>query len=572
MIDPGVTLSAVLALEPGASGTAALIGNGGAFILGEATTLAVGNALGAVSASLFAADSLVNHGLISVNGDGASLDVVVDLGAITGQAAGPAPRFDNFGTISVSQGGSLTISGTEFGNAGSIMLDGGILDVAGGNVVDTGYVQLEHAAYAQFSDGVEFQNFDFGIGGGTISLADPWIGPGVTLANFGAGDEIVVTGQQAVHLETSMNAVTLINSSGTVEGTLSLAAPLAPGLHFAMVKAATGSAIIAEATTPASDPPCFASGTGILTPCGYRPVETLAAGGKVVTASGSVATVIWVGLRRLDIAMHPRPDAVRPIRILPGALDNAVPRRMLRLSPDHALFLDGVLIPVKHLVNGATILREDECQTVTYHHIELARHQLVLAEGAPCETYLDTGNRASFANAPVRFSRSKCWDADAYAPLCTSGPMLRAARQRLLDRALSLGFRCRIMNRVLIQIGGRAVEGLGPVLHQRYLLPRRHDGQVSIHSPWFVPAEFDASSADGRRLGIALSAVTFERRSHPVESLILAGFHLRAPGDASLWTNGIGKIMVPDQARSLTLHINALPRAWAAPPQAWRRV
>ncbi len=355
-VDPGVTLSAALALEPGGSGSAALIGNGGAITLGDQATLSVGNAFGAISADLFAADSLVNHGLISVQGNGAALDVVVDLGAITGQADGPAPRFSNQGTISVGQGGLLEVSGTEFGNAGRIALDGGALEVAGGDIVDQGYVQLEHAAQARFSDGVEFQSFEFGSGGGTISLADPWLGPGVTLGNFGAGDEIDLTAQPNSRLNAGANALTLLNSAGIEEGRFNLASPLAPGLHFAMVTAATGSAIIAEA-----DPPCFTAGTGILTPGGYRAVESLMAGDLVATASGGVAAVVWTGRRHVEFGRHQRP-AMRPIRILPGALGIGMPRRTLRLSPDHALFLGGALIPVKHLVNGATILREADCQ------------------------------------------------------------------------------------------------------------------------------------------------------------------------------------------------------------------
>ena len=35
-----------------------------------------------------------------------------------------------------------------------------------------------------------------------------------------------------------------------------------------------------------------------------------------------------------------------------------MPRRDVRLSPDHAVFVNGVLIPVKLLANGVTILEE----------------------------------------------------------------------------------------------------------------------------------------------------------------------------------------------------------------------
>jgi hypothetical protein len=35
---------------------------------------------------------------------------------------------------------------------------------------------------------------------------------------------------------------------------------------------------------------------------------------------------------------------------------------------------------------------------VTYYHVELAAHDVILAEGLLCESYLDTGNRAAFVN------------------------------------------------------------------------------------------------------------------------------------------------------------------------------
>jgi hypothetical protein len=79
------------------------------------------------------------------------------------------------------------------------------------------------------------------------------------------------------------------------------------------------------------------------------------------------------------------------------------PRRDLFLSPDHAVFVDGALIPVRYLANGATIVQERRDQ-VSYWHVELDRHAVILAEGLACESYLDTGNRASFTGARHRES------------------------------------------------------------------------------------------------------------------------------------------------------------------------
>ncbi len=60
--------------------------------------------------------------------------------------------------------------------------------------------------------------------------------------------------------------------------------------------------------------------------------------------------------------------------------------------------MDGTLIPVRYLINDATIVQE-AADSVTYWHVELARHEVLLAEGLACESYLDTGNRAAMTDS-----------------------------------------------------------------------------------------------------------------------------------------------------------------------------
>ena len=101
--------------------------------------------------------------------------------------------------------------------------------------------------------------------------------------------------------------------------------------------------------------PCFAAGTRIRTPSGETEVEALQSGDTVLTATGAERRVVWVGHRTLDLARHPHPELVGPVRIAAGALANGVPARDLVVSPDHALFLDGVLVQAKDLVDGTMI-------------------------------------------------------------------------------------------------------------------------------------------------------------------------------------------------------------------------
>jgi len=79
-----------------------------------------------------------------------------------------------------------------------------------------------------------------------------------------------------------------------------------------------------------------------------------------------------------------------PIRISRHAIDEHTPHTDLYLSPEHALFLNGVLMPVKELVNGISIVPAlpADLDKIEYFHILLDTHEVVLAEGVPAETCL----------------------------------------------------------------------------------------------------------------------------------------------------------------------------------------
>ena len=149
-----------------------------------------------------------------------------------------------------------------------------------------------------------------------------------------------------------------------------------------------------------NDAPCFAAGTRIRAEHGDVAVEDLLAGDLILTHDGRLRPIVWTGRRHIDLTRHPHPERARPVRIRAGAIAQGVPVRDLLVSPDHALFLDGVLIPARLLVNGHSIAVETTRRHVTYHHIELASYDVILAEGLPAESYLDTGDRASSPAVP----------------------------------------------------------------------------------------------------------------------------------------------------------------------------
>jgi len=191
---------------------------------------------------------------------------------------------------------------------------------------------------------------------------------------------------------------------------------------------------------------CFAAGTRILAETGEVEVEQLKAGDTVITVRKKgprSRRVIWTGRRSIDIARHPRPDDVRPIRIFAGAFAPGVPERDLVLSPRHAIYVGGHLFKAHALINGATVIQERLTRFVTYHHIELDEHDIVMAEGLPAESYLDTGRRNAFEGEGSLLLHPDFKTQDYVtlcAPLIRNGDRLMKLRQHLLHRALALGF------------------------------------------------------------------------------------------------------------------------------------
>ncbi|HET6305560.1 MAG TPA: Hint domain-containing protein, partial [Rhodopila sp.] len=191
-------------------------------------------------------------------------------------------------------------------------------------------------------------------------------------------------------------------------------------------------------------------GTRITTPRGSVAVERLREGDTVLTVSGKRQKITWIGRRTLDCRRHVAPERVMPVRIAPHAFGENRPQRALLLSPDHSVFVEDVLIPAKHLVNGTTVTRVDVA-SVTYYHVELPRHDVVLAEGLPAETYLETGARCAFENgggalqlhadfAPDEERVGMVWQNFGYAPLIGRDGQLDRVRARLALQAAMLGY------------------------------------------------------------------------------------------------------------------------------------
>ena len=328
----------------------------------------------------------------------------------------------------------------------------------GGNATVTGNV-IQQGPASQNYKIIAYGEEEISNGGSQV----PNPGTSVTLSDNTILNEINSTKASAVW-NTTTNDVTFSNNQvyGLGPGQLVVGGPGSiSGTQFLATEP------VLDTSSPwsgSAQPPgvtCFASGTRIATAHGEVAVEHLREGDLVATAANGLRPVRWIGTRGVDCRRHPAPEKVWPVRVLAGAFAPNQPQRDLRLSPEHAVFTGEGLIPIRCLVNGATIVRE-QVESVTYWHVELAVHDVIIAEGLACESYLDCGNRDCFANGGVflalhpDFAR-RSWEADACAPLYLAGPAVAAVRTALRARAGSLGYRRSADPDLRLAIDGRVL-------------------------------------------------------------------------------------------------------------------
>ncbi len=324
---------------------------------------------------------------------------------------------------------------------------------------------------------------------------------------------------------------------------------------------------------------CFAGGTHILTARGEVAVERLSEGDMVVTVSDGrqvLRPVRWLGERRIDIAAHPRPVTVAPIRFRRGAFAPGVPKRDLLLSPDHCLFIDAKLIPAKLLVNGMTIAQDRAARSVHYYHVELERHAVLLAEDMPVESYLDTGNRAFFANAGLALvlhpefhvnAGLKCWEEDACAPLAVSPAALEPVWRRVAERAERLGYAppCHETTDdpgLYLTVDGRALRAVAAD-HGRYVFAVPAGSSVRLVSRAVIPSDVFPWLDDFRSLGVAISRIVLRTADDevaiPVDHPSLTrGWHAAEREGARMWrwTDGNAELPTGQWSGGVTLELH----------------
>jgi hypothetical protein len=326
--------------------------------------------------------------------------------------------------------------------------------------------------------------------------------------------------------------------------------------------------------------PCFLAGTRIGTPTGEARVEELAVGQRVVTLAGKARPIAWIGHRQLDLLRHPAPEQAQPILIRGHAFSTNVPRHDLQLSPDHAVLIDGKLVPIRLLINGASIQRSIGLEVVTYYHIELDTHDIVLAENLPAETYLDTGNRGLFANSdkplvlhpdPTSGIDYPTREAGSCAPFVWDEASVRPIWQRLADRAAALGLpvlqrattteaNLRIRSGDGERNDGKPINADSDVV---IFMLRRGAERVRLLSRAQPPTEARPWLEDRRKLGVRVKRIVLrggnELREIPMDhpGLTKGWWDIERDGQVmSRWTDGDAVLPLPEIAGHVMLEIH----------------
>ena len=202
--------------------------------------------------------------------------------------------------------------------------------------------------------------------------------------------------------------------------------------------ASEGTAATPASTTLTADgTPCYCRGTLILTDQGEVAVEDLRIGDRLLTRTGP-KPILWIGRRRYPGRFASNNRTVLPVLLKAGAIADGVPRRDLYVSPNHAMFLDGLLVPALSLVNGLSIVQVPTAVVIEYFDLELASHDIISAEGALSETFVDDNSRGMFHNAADHRARHPGLarkPALYCAPRLDDGEHLQAIRDRIAARA-----------------------------------------------------------------------------------------------------------------------------------------
>jgi len=347
--------------------------------------------------------------------------------------------------------------------------------------------------------------------------------------------------------------VTAVNlNGGAITDASGTAVNLLPAIN-----AATGLEVTSEAV-------CFCAGTLITTPAGEVPVERLKPGDHVLTLRGESRRIVWIGTGQVMVARGRR-SAATPVIVRKGALGDNLPHRDLHVTKGHSLLVDDVLVPVEFLVNHRTILWDDWAQEVKIYHIELETHDVLLANGAPAESYRDDGNRWLFQNANSGWGlppQAPC------APVRTGGEIVDAIWRRLLERAgPRRGAPLTDDPDLHLMVDGKRIDPMEQSGDKYVFRLAKRPHNVRIVSRSAVPQELGIAR-DARLLGVAVKQMVLaqarRQRTLSADAACLTdGYHDFEPANGIRWTCGDAAVPAElfagtERAAMLILHLGGM--------------
>ena len=303
---------------------------------------------------------------------------------------GTANGGDSYIEIANISGGPIDISGWEIHTVGSLshtFAPGTILP-AGGRITvvnsgdGTGFPITGVSGTYEYSDA----NLALGALGNTF-LYDP-----------GANQYVVAQGPSAASWYVfDENALLSLHSGASLVGGIEVLPSAVSGQAY--VRGTDGDSVWITGGPSPGFINCFLTGTLIATPEGEVAVESLRPGDRVLTADGRAIPVTYLFEQRIDPRFGPA-ERLRPIRIRAGALGGGLPHSDLRVTADHGMLVSGVICHAGALANGTTIVQEalQPGEGYTVYHVECAAHEILLANGAAAESFIDNVGRQSFDN------------------------------------------------------------------------------------------------------------------------------------------------------------------------------
>jgi len=386
------------------------------------------------------------------------------------------------------------------------------------------------------------------------------------VTGFGVGDTLAVTNAMKTDYNYEDSSRTFYDSYGYVIARFHMDPPEYP--------------IIFKPGEGAVSYACYLKGTHIATHDGESKVEELKAGDKVRTASGGINTVKWIGFRKLNRSQLPAEHALRasPIRICKSAFADNVPHRDLTVSPGHHFNFDGALVPALALLNGLTITQDFEIEQFEYYHVELEKFDMLLAEGAAAESFLEVGsNRNSFQNARTVTAHPDFGPAPKNVMLAEyvqkiTPEIIEPIRRELFKRAEILtGARRTGDTDLRIEINGQIIRPQTACKKKglyRFELPAGLSDGIRILSNAAVVRETSLiDRTDTRMIGVGISSMALvidgQRSEIDLNDASLMGLHEAQQISDSLmrWTDGEAVIparLLPSTSAPIVLELNVL--------------